>query len=996
MKPNATAPDNERINQLLAELDEGSAESANSAVRELHAELARLSDELRQAPEPDLHEKESACRRVAEMVAALGRDPSHETIAAAKGALPALGEIGPYKLLAKLGQGGMGTVYKALHTRLEKVVALKVLPADRLRDPDAVARFEREMKAVGKLDHPHIVRALDAGDADGRHFLVMEYVEGIDLGALIKHNGPLGVADACELIRQAALGLQAAHSRGMVHRDIKPRNVMLAAQEFGPPVVKVLDLGLARLSVSRASEANDLTETGHIMGTVDYMAPEQAGDAHSVDIRADVYSLGATLYTLLTGGSVFEGRPYKTFMQKLSALATEPIPPIRERREGIPDELATIVHRMLATDPVERFASPAEVADTLEPFAAGTDLAALLAAVPIEFTESVATGPAVTRTRPASGSPDRAAEDDSRDETVPHQTALQETLPEELAPKVIVGSLRQRRDSTPWFRRSVAVVAVGLAGILVLAAILLSLRTPYGEVVVELPEDVPAEWAKQLKIEVRGDGDVQVVDAASGWSIDVKKGKYAVQLAGGDDRFAIEEDSVTVTRGKKTFVRVTLVPPPSPSSRAAGGEGIAAVWKPTSEQQAFFDAVAKLSPEDQIEKVREKLVEVNPQFDGKAKYKIESGAVVEFSFVSDEVTDIWPVRAFSELQTLQCAASSYHEAKLADLSPLTGLHLTTLACFSTRVSDLSPLSGMPLKSLYIGSTQVSDLSPLTGMELQVLHCEQTRITDLSPLEHMPLSDLRFYRTNVSDLSPLTGMPLTMLHCSETQVSDLSPLKGMPLTYLMFWATPVSDLSPLEGMPLTELGCQETRVSDLSSLIGLPLQSIFCDLRLFHARDDEILRALPLRNLNSSNWSTSVDEYWKQIAARRQAARAFASDVKQLPPQQQADAIREKLHQLSDEFDGTLAYVTESGVVTGATLNCKNKRLDLAALMGFPGLKQLTLIDARDWLDLSPLKFLPLEELNCPEPLARKNEPILREIATLKTINGSPAEEFWKE
>ena len=970
MKPNAAARDDERIDQLLAELDEGASASANSAVRELHQELARLSDELRQAPEPDLHEQESACRRAAELVAALGRDPSPETISAAKDALPALGAIGPYKLLAKLGQGGMGTVYKALHTRLEKVVALKVLPADRLRDRDAVARFEREMRAVGKLDHPNIVRANDAGDADGTHFLVMEYVEGVDLGSLIKQNGPLGIGDACELVRQAALGLQAAHSRGMVHRDIKPRNVMLAAQEFGMPVVKVLDLGLARLSVARASEAGDLTETGHIMGTIDYMAPEQAGDAHSVDIRADVYGLGATLYALLTGGSIFEGRPYKTFMQKLSALGTEPVPPIRERRGDVAEELATIVHRMLATDPTERLASPAAVAEALEPFAAGADLVALLAALPIEFGESAATGPAVTRTRPAPGSPDEAVERDSREETVPHQTALQETLPEELAPKVAVGSQRQRRDSTPWLRRPVAAVAVGVAGILVLAAILLSLRTPYGEVVVELPDDVPAEWAQELKIEVRGDGDVQVVDAASGWSIDVKKGKYAVQLAGGDDRFAIEENSVTVVRGKKTFVRVTVVPPLAPSGEGhggerapigteTGGERVAADWTPAPEQQAFLDSVAKLPAEEQVAAVEDKLREVNEGWTGNVTYKTPRGdAVTLVGFTGSELRDLWPVAALVRLKVLECAGTS--------------------------ISDLSPLAGMALTNLNCSGTQVADLAPLTGMPLAMLRCIGTPVSDLAPLEGMPLTYLDCHVTSVADLSPLAGMKLKTLNVEETQITDLSPLEGMPLEWLG-----VSEAAARNHEPILR------EMTTLLLLNGLPAAEFW------------------------SPWEPTPEQ------------QAFLDAVAQVDAERQADAVERQLKQVNPRWNGMLEYTIDGDDVsrvrlTGPALrdfwpivalgrlkelDCSGSGLDSLTHVGqlrrlesldcsrtsvrdlrpIAHLRFLSQFDCSETgvYDLSPLKLVPLRELRCFFVTAYNEKAIdaLAVMGTLETVNG---------
>src|SRR5262249_40919805 len=179
----------------------------------------------------------------------------------------ALGTLGHYRLVAKLGEGGMGAVYKAVHTKLERVVALKVLPAERLADPQAVTRFEREMRAVGKLQHPNIVAAHDAGEIDGTHYLVMELVEGSDLARLVRDRGPLPIAEACELIRQAALGLAHAHEHGLVHRDIKPSNLMLAraAQSSAPPTVKVLDLGLALLSDGHVEAAGELTSTGQVM-----------------------------------------------------------------------------------------------------------------------------------------------------------------------------------------------------------------------------------------------------------------------------------------------------------------------------------------------------------------------------------------------------------------------------------------------------------------------------------------------------------------------------------------------------------------------------------------------------------------------------------------------------------------------------------------------------------------------------------------------------------
>jgi formylglycine-generating enzyme required for sulfatase activity len=275
------------------------------------------------------------------------------------------GRVGPYLLLAKLGEGGMGAVYRARHERLGKVFALKVLPPGR-RDPARETRFEREMRAVGRLEHPHIVRATDAGEDRGVPFLAMELIDGIDLSRLVRRRGPLRPAEACEAIRQAALALAHAHDRGLIHRDVKPSNLLLTSDGK----VMLLDLGLALaagdpvepLGGARGEAPTEvghvtLTETGMAVGTRDYMAPEQATAPHAVDARADVYGLGATLHFLLTG------RPPR-----------DPAPR--------PVGLAALLDRMLAPDPADRFQTAAEVAIALARRSRGHDLAALIAGRP--------------------------------------------------------------------------------------------------------------------------------------------------------------------------------------------------------------------------------------------------------------------------------------------------------------------------------------------------------------------------------------------------------------------------------------------------------------------------------------------------------------------------------------------------------------------------------------------------------------------------------------
>src|SRR5262249_1682644 len=217
--------------------------------------------------------------------------------------------LGSYILLARIGEGGMGEVFKARHRRLGRIVALKVIRQTRLANPAAVQRFEREMKAVCQVTHPNVVNAIDADDADGKLFIAMELVDGIDLGKLVASSGPLGVAEACEYARQIAVGLDACHARGLIHRDIKPSNLLLTyepdtsgAGTGRRPVVKIFDLGLARIDAAGSEQpVPRLTMMGKIVGTPDYLAPEQARDSHHVDGRADLYSLGCTLFFLLTG-----------------------------------------------------------------------------------------------------------------------------------------------------------------------------------------------------------------------------------------------------------------------------------------------------------------------------------------------------------------------------------------------------------------------------------------------------------------------------------------------------------------------------------------------------------------------------------------------------------------------------------------------------------------------------------------------------------------------
>ncbi len=265
-----------------------------------------------------------------------------------------------YRLLQRLGAGGMGEVYKAEHRLMRRTVALKVISKQLTASPSIVERFRRETRAVALLSHPNLVQAYDAEQAGELHFLVMEFIEGVSLAALVERDGPLAVERACDCVRQAALGLAHALERGLVHRDIKPQNLMLTPQGQ----IKVLDFGLASISTEQWGEQG-LTAVGQPMGTPDFMAPEQIRDARTADARADVYSLGCTLYFLLSGRPPFLGG---NTAQKFAAHLEQKPEAIAALRSGLAPELVRVVERMMAKNPAARFQVPGEVISALEPF----------------------------------------------------------------------------------------------------------------------------------------------------------------------------------------------------------------------------------------------------------------------------------------------------------------------------------------------------------------------------------------------------------------------------------------------------------------------------------------------------------------------------------------------------------------------------------------------------------------------------------------------------
>jgi serine/threonine protein kinase len=308
--------------------------------------------------------------------------------------------IGKFRVLERLGGGSSGCVYLVEQPGIGRRAAVKVLPYAGDAGPSTVERFKREARALAGLDHPNVVAVHDF-DRDGdRLYLVLEYVGGVSLQDLVKQHGPLGVLRAAHYVRQAATGLQHLHEAGLIHRDVKPANLMVDPRG----TVKILDLGLTRFLDEDESLTADY-DAAKVLGTADYLAPEQAVNSHEVDIRADVYGLGATFYFLVTGCTPF---PEGTAMQKLLWVQMREPRPVRELCPDLPEDVAAIIEQMMAKDPADRFATPAEVVHALAPW---TEMPAEpLAAAALPRPRSRVTVPVLTAPPPPSSARLRLAE----------------------------------------------------------------------------------------------------------------------------------------------------------------------------------------------------------------------------------------------------------------------------------------------------------------------------------------------------------------------------------------------------------------------------------------------------------------------------------------------------------------------------------------------------------------------------------------------------------
>jgi tRNA A-37 threonylcarbamoyl transferase component Bud32 len=668
-----------------------------------------------------------------------------------------LGRLDHYEILEVVGRGGMGVVLRARDTKLLRVVAIKVLATPLAASGTARRRFVREARAAAAVRDEHVIAIYAVEDHGPVPYLVMEFIDGCTLEALLRRAGPLGVKEVLRIGIQAASGLAAAHKQGLVHRDVKPANILL---ENGVQRVKLTDFGLAR-----AADDASLTQSGLIAGTPRYMSPEQA-NGEPVDARSDLFSLGSVLYELCTGRPAFRAPNTAAVLRRVSDDTPRPI---REVNPDVPEALCRVIDRLHAKKPADRPASAKEVADLL---------AGLLADL-------------------NSGSPRPG------DRTSARQSPAQPAGP--------------ARRKWLWAAAALVLLVAGLGageatGVTDVRGTVIRLFSPEGTLVVEVEDP---------GVSVSVDGGDVVITGAGAKEIRLKPGQYKVEASKDgkvvrQELVTVSRNGRQVVRVSKESVPLSGDGAWEKSVAALPAEEqVGAVAQRLKELNPGFDGQVQSDIRDgQVKGLSFPTQAVKDLTPLRALPGLESLVCCGTAAAPGKVTDLSPLRGLP-LKALGC-----YDNPVSDLSPLAGMPLEELRCYRTRVEDLTPLKGMPLTQLRAGETRIADLSPLKGMKLAVLLLDGTGVTDLSPLRGMALEHVGLTLTGTSDLAPLQGMPLTRLSLIRTQVSDLSPLQGMPLTALTLSGSPVTDLAPLKGMPLKELLCDFQRERDTALLRSL--------------------------------------------------------------------------------------------------------------------------------------------------------------------------------
>ena len=746
-------------------------------------------------------------------------------------------QLGGYKLMKKLGEGGMGAVYLALDPDGQRHVAVKVLPRHLGTNAEFVKRFKREAEAAATLKHPNIIGAFAAGEDLGYHFYVMEYCDGKPLDAILAVEKRLPVPQALSITLQAARGLKYAHDHGIIHRDIKPSNIIMTADG----TAKILDLGLSKNL--EETTVSFKTVTGAVLGTPHYISPEQAQGEKNVDGRTDIYSLGATLYHLVTGQVPFDGA---TALEILSRHVNTVLPNPQDLREDIPDSAVHVLLRMMTKEPRDRYPDCGQLIADLEEVTSGrTPKTAMLSA-------------ALTTIAPSKKS---------------------------LAPKKRPATIRRiaavRRNKTPLF----AGIAVAAAAVVVLGVAMSGGGTPAETATRPAPPVKPPVVGKAPEAPAPG------FDVAT-WEKSVAELSPEAQIRaivarlkelnpGYDGAERHESGHGRISRLELSHIALRDLSPlralPRLTQLDLSGTSVTDL-SPLRDLKLISLSCVGMKGVDlrSLKTLQELKILSLKSSPVKDLAPLEGMELWQLNLRGTGVSDLAPV-ARMKLRELLCDFDAKRDTdalKLAaDLERInetpvdefwkkdkgTGTPVVVSPAPAPedparpvieRLKQLNPdfdgqsdskVAGGGVVELTISALGVTDLSPLrTLTALRRLDVSGTwdpaekkeyrsGLKDLSPLRGLKLESLKLHHTSVADLDPLRGMKLETLDLESSPVRDLAPLKGMPLKSLGVAYTQVRDLSPLEGMPIADLRCSNTNISEFGPLRTMQVRELVADL-----------------------------------------------------------------------------------------------------------------------------------------------------------------------